>query len=236
MAQILSKDRRVYVVDSDESNALLPRMLGAEPPRPLVEYLGGRENIFRQGEVNLTKALAAAGRGVKLSDLPMEYISTTPLGVRLLTIGKVRVFGEGCACPLNFLTRTLLKNMTLEEGDLVLVDTDAGMEHIGRGVEEGCDAVLAIADPTAESLVLANILKETTANLDKKFWLILNKATPEVVKVAEEKAEELGLKVASVIKIDKEVFKSGLEGGSLKAEEALADTENMLKVIGLLKS
>jgi CO dehydrogenase maturation factor len=59
----------------------------------------------------------------------------------------MRGFGEGCACPFNFLARTVLKNLLLGEKEVVLVDTDAGIEHLGRGVEEGCNAIVAVADP-----------------------------------------------------------------------------------------
>ncbi|MHA1711463.1 MAG: nucleotide-binding protein, partial [Candidatus Freyarchaeota archaeon] len=155
MARVLSRSGRVYLIDSDESNALLPSMLGVKPPKPLVEYLGGRDNIFKRGEVDIAKALARAGEGIRLSSLPREYTSTSPEGINLIVIGKVRNFGEGCACPLNYLTRVLLKNLLLEEGEVVIVDTDAGIEHVGRRVEEGVDAILAVVDPTAEALTLA---------------------------------------------------------------------------------
>lgn len=234
MAKVLSNKHRVYIVDSDESNALLHQMLGAQPPRPLVEYLGGKGNIFKRGEINIVNALAAAGRGVRLSDLPREYVSSSPEGIRLATIGKVREYGEGCACPFNFLARTLLKSLMLEGGDMVLVDTDAGVEHLGRGVEEGCDAILTIADPTAESLVLARILNEETTRLGKKFWLVANKVTPSTADVVTMKVKDAELETVGLVRFDEEVFKSSLEGVALKAKEALADVEAVLKNIGLI--
>jgi CO dehydrogenase maturation factor len=236
MAKVLSKKNGIYIVDSDESNALLPRLLGVEPPTPLVEYLGGRGNIFKQGEVNIVKALATAGQGVRLADLPSEYMSSSPEGVRLVSIGKVREYGEGCACPFNFLARALLKNLALEANEVVLVDTDAGVEHMGRGVEEGCDAILTVADPTAESLVLARILKDEATRLGKTFWLVANKITPNVVDVVKMKAKDAGLEPVGFVRSDKEVFRSNLEGVALRAEEALADIEAMLKDIGLVEN
>jgi CO dehydrogenase nickel-insertion accessory protein CooC1 len=95
MARVLSKNHRVYIVDSDESNALLHRILGAKPPKALVEYLGGKGNIFNHEEIDIVNALAKAGEGVRLEDLPSEYTTLSPEGIRLLTIGKVREFGEG---------------------------------------------------------------------------------------------------------------------------------------------
>jgi len=233
-ARLLSKKYDVYLIDSDESNTLLPKILGADPPRPLVEYLGGRNSIFKKGEVNIVNALAKAGRGIALSDLPTDYISTSPEGIKLVIIGKVRNYGEGCACPLNYLTKTLLKNLVLEENEVVLVDTDAGIEHVGRGVEEGTDAILAVVDPTAESLALAKALKDSFEHLNKKFWIVLNKATPDITGIIREKAEDLNLEVNGLISFDEEIFKSCLEGKTLRADKSLYDMENLLKTMNLL--
>jgi CO dehydrogenase maturation factor len=234
MSRALPKNREVYLIDSDESNVLLPKLLGVKPPKPIVEYLGGKKSIFSKGEVNIVNALAKAGKGIKLDNLPTEYVSTSPEGIKLITIGKVRNFGEGCACPLNFLTRTLLKNLALNKDEMVLVDTDAGIEHVGRGVEEGCDAILAVVDPTAEALTLAKILKETFQNLNKKFWLVLNKATPKIIEPIKEKAKEMNLEINGVIRFDEKIFESCMEGELLNAKEALSDMEGILKTIGLI--
>jgi CO dehydrogenase maturation factor len=234
MARVLSKNYKVNIVDSDESNALLPWMLGAEPPKALVEYLGGKGNIFKRGEIDIVNALAAAGRGVRLADLPSEYTTLSPEGIRLVTIGKVREYGEGCACPFNFLARALLKSLILDDDEVVLVDTDAGVEHLGRGVEEGCDAILSIADPTAESLVLAEILNEEATRLGKKFWLVANKITPSIADAVTMKTKDVGLETVGLVRFDEEVFKSNLEGVALKAKEALTDVETVLKNMGLI--
>ena len=235
VARILSKSYRVYVVDSDESNTLLPKMFGAESAKPLVEYLGGRGNIFKRREVDIVKALAKAGRGIRLADLPSHYISSSPEGIKLVIIGKVREFGEGCACPLNFLAKTLLRNLFLESGDIVLMDTDAGIEHVGRGVEEGCDAILTVVDPTAESLELARILGQEAERLGKKFWLVVNKVTPSIAEVVKLRAKDLGLEAVGLIRFDEEIFRSCLMGEMLRAEEALLDVQSILKSVRLIE-
>lgn len=235
MARVLSKNYKVYMIDSDESNTLLPQMLGAKPPKPLAEYLGGKSKIFKKGEVDIVGALAAAGRGIRFADLPSEYISSSPEGIKLITIGKVRELGEGCACPFNFLAKTLLKNLLLKDNEVVLVDTDAGVEHLGRGVEEGCDAVLTVVDPTAESLILAEILSKEMMKMNKKFWLLLNKVTSAIADVVRMKAKDIGLEVLGIVRFDEEVFKSSLEGTSLRAKEAIIDVEAILEKVGLIE-
>jgi len=234
MARAIPRQYKVFLVDSDESNVLLPSMIGASPPKPIVDFLGGKKSIFSKGEANIVDALAKAGRGISLDDLPPEYVSTSPGGTKLVTIGKVRNFGEGCACPLNFLTRTLLRNLVLNKEEIVLVDTDAGIEHLGRGVEEGCDAILAVADPTAEALMLSRILKETFQKLNKEFWLVLNKATPQIIEPFKEKAKEMNLEINGVIRFDEGIFRSCMDGGVINATEALCDIEEILRNLDII--
>lgn len=234
VSRVLSQTYDVCIVDSDESNELLPVALGAESPRPLVEHLGGKKNIFKLEEVDMVKTLAAARKGVRLRALPEEYISRSPEGIGLVTIGKVRRLGEGCACPFNYLTRIFLKNLILDEDEMVIVDTDAGIEHVGRSVEEGCDGILAVADPTAESLTLATILKETAQSLRKNFWLVINKSTPDTLSIIKKVVAEKGLEVKGTVRFDEEVFKSCMEGTKLRTKNALTDVEDFLKSIELI--
>ena len=233
LAKVLSKQYKVYVVDLDESNTMLPHILGASSPKSLTEYLGGKKAIFKKGEVNIVNALKEAGEGIKLTELPPEYVSISSEGIHLLSIGKVRELGEGCACPFNFLSKVLLKNLVLEDKEMILVDTDAGLEHLGRGVEEGCDAALAVVDPTAESLNLAKILKKEITKMKKKFWLVINKVTPEIADILQSKTKNLGLDVAGIVRFDEDVFKSSLEGTTMKAKDALDDITAIVKVMQL---
>ena len=172
MARILSRKFKVYIVDSDESNILLPTFLGVSPPKPLVEYIGGKkdEEEFERMEPDITEALTKAKEGIRLDLLPSDYIFTSDDGIGLIVIGKVREYGEGCACPFNILTKILLGNLFLKEDEVVLVDTDAGIEHAGRKLEEVCDGLIAIVDPTVESLELALLLRDIASKLNKKFW------------------------------------------------------------------
>jgi len=233
MAKVLVKKYRTYLIDSDESNVFLPKLLGTNPPCSLVEYLGGRKNISKKEEI-IINAFAEAGKGIILNNLPTDCVSTSSEGIKLITIGKIRNFSEGCACPLNYLIKILLKNLVLNKDEIVLVDTDAGIEHVGRGVEEGCDVIMIIIDPTAEALALAKTLKETSEKLNKDLWVILNKVTPQVENFIEKKAEKEGIKIDEKIRFDENILFSCLEGKELNAKEAKLDVEEILKNLNLI--
>lgn len=235
-AEALSEKYKVYIVDSDESNLLLPRLLGVNPPKPLVEYVGGKaeEEEFEKREVDITKALAGARAGIRLSLLPTEYVSYSTEGIGLVVIGKVGEYGEGCACPFNILARILLKNLVLNRDEFVLVDTDAGVEHVGRKVEEAVDGILAVVDPTAESLRTARLLRDVALKLGRRFWTVANKVTPKILPLLTREAEKLSLKIDGAVEFDEEVYTSTLLGEKLRWSTALEDVRKLLEAMKLM--
>ncbi len=237
LARILAdRGYKVVIVDADESNTTLPRMLGVSTPRPLVEFLGGRSTLVdalrSKKETDLIQAIAKAKEGVRIDDLPPDYVGVKG-NIKLIVIGKIREFGEGCACPLNFLTRAFLKNLILSKNMIVLVDTDAGVEHVGRGVEEAVDKILVVVDPTYESLMIAKTLKETASKLGRSFNIILNKVRENTLPILLDKARELQLPVDGWVSYDDELAMCSLQGTPLSSEKALKEIENILGRLGL---
>lgn len=68
-------------------------------------------------------------------------------GVSLLAMGSVNRGGGGCACPENALLKVLVQNLVLERDEDVVMDMEAGIEHLGRGTAQGVDAMLVVAEP-----------------------------------------------------------------------------------------
>lgn len=228
----------VDVIDSDESNPSLHRLLGVAAPKTFVEYLGGRRQISgmmskeKQG-LDITNGEAAKIR-ISISDVPHDYVSTSSNGIRLLVTGKIISFFEGCACPINYVTRSLLKSLVLGENEIVLVDTDAGVEHVGRGVEEGADSILSIVDPTYDSILIAEKISAVTADLGKDVWAVINKSEPKLERLVKDSLEKRGVKLAGKVRYDRDLFRSNLLGSPLKASISFRDVEKILKKIGLL--
>ena len=219
-----------YIIDIDESNRLLPKMLGVKQyPKPLVQYLGGRKKLIefmkQKSEVDLVEVIAKAKEGIKLEELPSEYVAENNEGIKLLVIGKIGEFGEGCACPLNYLSKVVLKNLILPQNTFVLIDTDAGVEHVGRGVEEVCDGIVTVLSPEAEAIEIAKLMKNVANQLSKRFWVILNKFQEEFKDFLNIIMNELAIDKVYVVNFDKEVFMSCLKGTTIKSERAVKDLE-----------
>ncbi len=226
----------VYLLDMDESNELIYSLLGVEPPEPLISLFGGRAGLSAklkgEGESGVLRAIQEiTGKTLEASALREPYVRTSPEGIKLIVVGKIRRFSEGCACPLNAFTRTLMRSLKLRDNETLIVDTDAGIEHVGRGVEDSCDEIVTVVDPTRESIQLAKYLREVAYTLGKKFRLVLNKVTPDIEPKLRRIIEEQGLQIDCIVPFDEKVYNSCLLGTRLEADSAYRSITDFVKRI-----
>ena len=214
----------VLVIDTDESNYGLHRQLGMELPDDFMNFFGGKKKtikrmmeFFKNVDVERmeeSEPMEIFDQRWGFSDLPMEYLATKN-GIKLLAIGKIRDFGEGCACPMGALAKTLLDNLDVTEKEVVIVDTDAGVEHFGRGVEKGCDAILAVVDPSYESLKLAGKIDGMAKSIGKKIYFVLNKVDDDNRTMMLESLDQGKLNVVGAIPANRDISGAGLAGEEL---------------------
>ena len=213
---LTEKDYRVLVVDADESNFGLSAPLGLAEPKELMEKIGGKNAVKnRMGK--------AQGDGHKapvfselwhIEDIPSDATSKKG-NLYLLQIGKVKHYGEGCACPMGVLSKDFLNHLTLSQRDFALIDTEAGVEHLGRGVAEAVDLILAIIDPSFESIRLSMKISVMAKESKKACYFIINRAEGAT---AEKIAAKIGkTQVIGVVPFSSSVQERGLSGETLDA-------------------
>jgi CO dehydrogenase maturation factor len=213
------------VVDSDESNSVLYRMLGMEtPPQPLVALAGGRKMVRELMPPGYTPAASGQGTHVLtqsrilIDDLPSENVSEKG-NLRLVVVGKIAEPLEGCACPMGVLGREFISKLQLRDDEIALVDMEAGIEHFGRGIESGLDAVLIVVEPSFESISLAERIRYLSQCIGiGKIGAVLNKVSSENLsaKISQE-LRKRDVEVVSVIPHDEAVFNACLEGQALSS-------------------
>jgi CO dehydrogenase maturation factor len=222
---------RVVVVDSDESNPGLYRMLGFEGrPTPLLELVGGKKKVFEAlAESSESPKTVLAQEEIRTRDLPSEYVVEEDR-IKLVCIGKILQSLEGCACPMGALSREFLKRLSLDEDEVCIIDMEAGVEHFGRGVETSVDSVLAVTEPSFDSLELAEKINSLAREVGMdSSWAILNKTpSEEVTSRLREELEARAVPVIGSIGYDSEVFQAGLEGRPVRDSEAGRDIEEIL--------
>jgi CO dehydrogenase maturation factor len=241
LAKQMAKTKNVLVLDTDESNYGLHGQLGLAAPKDLMEYFGGKQGFKQKQRAPKTSPLggltapgAAAGQQKSrffekrwsFSDLPPEFVEEKGK-IRLMAIGKIHEFGEGCACPMGVLTREFLENLDLSEDDIVIVDTEAGVEHFGRGVAKDFDTILVVVDPSFESLKLSRKFEELGEQAGNRVFFVLNKVEEDIEGELLKAIDSS--KVAAVIPADRKLFKA-----SLKGEEFDLELEEIAKLAEFL--
>jgi len=167
--QSQARGLKTLVVDSDESNSGLFRMLGFDkPPIPLMELVGGKSKLKEK----LSQKSIFTESEIFAEDIPSEYIRKSN-GLMLVGIGKILHSLEGCACPMGVLSREFLRKLKLAENEIALIDMEAGVEHFGRGVDESIDSVLLVVEPSFESIEVAEKVKSLASGIHKNVHAVL---------------------------------------------------------------
>lgn len=222
---------RVLVVDSDESNPGLYRILGFDGrPEPLLELVGGKKKVFRTfSEESESPKSILTQEEIQVADIPGDYIVERD-SIGLVCIGKILQSLEGCACPMGALSREFLKRLSLRKDEVAVVDMEAGIEHFGRGVETSVDSVLAVTEPSFDSLELAEKISTLAAEVGmESAWAILNKVpSEEITSGLREELERKGIPIVGSIGYDPEVFQAGLEGRPIRSDEVERDIGRVL--------
>ncbi len=205
--------KRVLVIDCDESNYGLHQQLGLDLPRDLTDFVGGKQKIMMlsaNGPMNVPPLFEGP---MTIDDIPTEYI-TVKDSICLLSPGKIEDANEGCACAFNIVMVQFLQFLQLKENDIVLMDMEAGIEHLGRGTGNSCEAVLMVVDPSYESLKLSEKIGELCAKVGHPLYYVLNKVTPrnEAAMVARIGAPE---KILCKLPLSEELAEAGLSGDTL---------------------
>lgn len=208
------KGYRVIVIDADESNYGLHRLVGTDEPKELMDHLGGKGAIGKRlrDAMSDDHKLELLGTRWRIDDIPAECLALNG-DLALMQIGKVKHFSEGCACPMGVLSREFLTHLDLHAGEVAIVDTEAGVEHIGRGIEAGSDMVLMVVDPSYESVRLSGKVTSMVKEAGKPTYIVLNKMT--ALEEAHLRMELDEGCIAASLPLDPSLGRAGLLGGEV---------------------
>lgn len=111
----------------------------------------------------------------EVSDIA-DTIATVYNGISLLVIGAIEQGGSGCACPENVLIRALVTDLILYKNDMLIMDMEAGIEHLGRATVSGVDTMIVVVEPGQRSIDCANTTKEMAEAIGlKNIQFVANK-------------------------------------------------------------
>lgn len=165
----------------------------------------------------------------KVDDIP-EGFGFKVDNTTLLIMGKSRSAASGCYCPENALLRRLLKHLIVERDEVVIVDMEAGIEHLTRGTSEGVDGFIVVVEPGQRSVQTAQTVMKLANELGiKKVFAVANKVRDEndtaFVKEALPEMEMLG-----TISFNNDIVEADIRGlPSYKASQTAVDEVEKIK-------
>jgi len=173
-AQVLSKDgKAVLAVDCDpDSN--LARALDFKGTKDIKPIVGMKDLI--EERMGITKGDKSFFKlNPKIDDIPDKF-SSAKGNIKLIVMGAIDEGGEGCMCPESTFLKNLLGHLILKRDEHLVMDMEAGVEHLGRATAKSCDFVLTVVEPSVNSIGTAKKIKQFAKDLGiKKIYAVGNK-------------------------------------------------------------
>jgi CO dehydrogenase maturation factor len=165
------KGREVLVIDADPSPHMA-QTLGISHVEKITPIADMKQMLVeRSGKVDGSPFYNI---NPQVDDLPAKFMLERN-GIRLMVLGAIQVGDKGCACPESNVLKRLLTKLLLSPTQVILLDMEAGVEHLGRGTIAGVDHLLIVVVPSKSSVRTAGKIRKLAQDVGiKKVWYIGN--------------------------------------------------------------
>jgi CO dehydrogenase maturation factor len=170
-------DYRVIAADADPDGNLASA-LGVPPE--LSEHI---TPIVEMGNLIYERTGAQPGTvgnffqlNPKVDDIPDRF-SMEWEGIKLLVMGTIKGPLAGCVCPESAMLKALFNHLILERDEMLILDMDAGVEHLGRGTAQGVDAFIIVVEPGQRSFQTARTVKKFASGMGVSHCFIVGSKT-----------------------------------------------------------
>lgn len=214
LARLLARRGMPVVAIDGDTNPNLAQSLGVEAGAELVAL--PTDLLVRKEDPN---ADPPSELKISIEEVLDRYGTPAPDGVRLLVMGKVEHAGRGCKCRAHSVARYVIADLLEYAGGdrELVVDMEAGLEHLSRGTTRHVDVLLAVAEPYYRSLETARRVYELARELGiDQVRLVANKVRDAAESEAiHTYAERHGLELLAEIPHDEAVLQADLQGKAL---------------------
>ncbi|MFC2012325.1 carbon monoxide dehydrogenase [Chloroflexota bacterium] len=171
----------------------------------------------------------------KVDDIPEKY-ALKQNGIRLMRMGRIKKGGTGCYCPENALLQTLLAHLLVARNEVVILDMEAGIEHLGRGTAGAVDKLIVVVEPGRRSIETAINIRRLAAEIGlHNIAIVANKvrgeSDREFLTSTLPDFEFLGFIPYDQAIVEADLAGSPLLGSSQKVQGAAEDIFRVLKAV-----
>ncbi len=226
-----AQGKRVLAIDADP-DANLAAALGIPDADKIVPIAEMKELVFERTEAQPGSIGGFFKLNPKVDDLP-DSLSAKLENIKLMRLGGVKKGGGGCICPESTLLRALMLHIVLARDEVVVMDMEAGIEHLGRATASAVDKLIVVVEPGRRSMDTAGHIKKLASEIGlKNIGLVGNK-------IRGEKDEEFLKKHLSdfeflgFIRHDEALIEADLDGVSPYDVDSIAKT-NVKEMIAKL--
>jgi CO dehydrogenase maturation factor len=155
----------VYAIDADPAASLAYALGLSEALTAKLTPIAAMEDLIYER----TGAKPGTSGGFfkinpRVDDIP-ERFSVCHRGIRLLQLGTVSKGGSGCICPESAVLKSLITHAILYRDEVMILDMDAGVEHLGRATAGAVDAFLIVVEPGRRSLGTAQTIRNLAGDI-----------------------------------------------------------------------
>jgi CO dehydrogenase maturation factor len=164
LIRTLSRDgRRVLAIDADP-DANLAAALGIADADKITPIADMKDLVFERTGAQPGSIGGYFSLNPKVDDLP-EALSAKLENIKLMRLGGVSKGGAGCICPESSLLKALVRHVVLQRDEVVVMDMEAGIEHLGRATAKAVDKLIVVVEPGRRSIDPAGHIKQLASEI-----------------------------------------------------------------------
>lgn len=158
--------KRVLAIDCDP-DANLAQALGVSDRLSIVPVSQMKELIEDRTGAKVGSVGSFFKLNPKVADLP-EKLAIDVDGIKLMVMGGVKKGGAGCICPESTLLKNLVRHIVVSRDEVVVMDMEAGLEHLGRGTAMAVDLLIVVVEPGRRSIETARQIHRLAGDIGIK--------------------------------------------------------------------
>ena len=170
--------KKVLAIDADP-DANLAAALGIPDADKVIPIANMKEMILERTGAQPGSIGGFFKLNPKVDDLP-DSLSVKKDQIKLMRLGSVKKGGGGCLCPESTLLKALVMHIVLGRDEVVVMDMEAGIEHLGRATASAVDKLIVVVEPGRRSIDTAGHIRQLASEINlKQVFIVGNKVRSE---------------------------------------------------------